>query len=491
MESHQFFCPNCGTEISRNNAFCPECGFNIQKYLSNLQNQSNKQNSSPSNSEEKPSPQSKSSTNKKREAQSATPAQSLRKPPRKPIKKWKIITTFVILIVLIGGYLFFNNYYGKKATADRLITAIKQDQGKELASLITSNDPSFKPSSSNVEPMVTYYSRNKDKLAGLKSALVSSGYVNGHLKFVNSGHKFLIFNNYKLEIKPIYPKVQTNQKNATLKINGKTVANKMNTTNPKKFGPYMPGDYQIQTAATVHGHKLVNNGDYSWIDPSGYDLDVQSILQTISYTIKGQPNSTVYLSSKKIGKIDKSGFYDIKDYPFSQNMTIQLSMKTQSGKVVSSENTKVDMSMNDTTITPQYPGFATNSDAEDLINSVWGDLSDGTVTDSDSANDDDYDTYFVGGSTSNIYQQMIKMVDGYQKDDNIIDYEMTPSIKKVVPYDTGQTMVTYDVKYKFDDEDHDHVQIFEYNSIIQKSGSAYKMKTNVMDHKVDDYDKDE
>ena len=490
MENKKFFCPNCGKEINPNVAFCPECGFNVKQYLDNLQKTPKDQPKAP-----RPNPtfqQEGSGARKNSTPRSqAQPGQPVRRAPRKPIKKWKVVTSVVILVILVGGYLFLNNYYSKKATANRLVTAIKQGQDKTLASLVTSNDPSFKPNSSNVEPLVTYYGRNKDKLASLKSALTSNGYVNDHLSFVNSGHKFLIFDNYKLKVKPIYPKIRTNKKNAKLKINGKVVASHMNTTNPKKFGPYIPGQYHIQTSATIHGHKLVNNGDYAWIDPSEYDLGVQSILQTISYTIKGQAGSKVFLSGKEIGKIDKNGFYDIKDYPFSQDMTVALSMKTQSGKAVSSKNTKIDMSMNNTTVTPQYPGFASTDDAKDLINSVWGDLSDGTVTDSDSANDDSYDDYFVGGSTSDIYQQMIKMVDEYQNDDSISDYEMEPSLKKVVPYDTGQTKVTYDVKYTFDHDDHYHIQTFEYNAIIQKSGSNYKVKTNVMDHKVNDYDKDE
>lgn len=490
MENKKFFCPNCGKEINRNVAFCPECGFNVKQYLDNLQNTPKNKPKEPTSNTTVQKQKAAPKSNNVAGGQTKV-SRPIRRTPQKPIKKWKVISTVVVLLILVGGYLFLNNYYGKKATANRLVTAIKQDQDKTLASLITSNDPSFKPTSSNVEPLVTYYGRNKDKLASLKGALTSTGYVNSHLNFVNSGHKFLIFDNYKLKVKPIYPKIQTNKKNAKLTINGKVVASHMNTTNSKKFGPYIPGQYRIQTSATIHGHKLVNNGDYAWIDPSQYDLDIQSILQTISYTIKGQPGSKVYLSGKEIGKIDKSGFYDIKDYPFSQNMTIGLSMKTQSGKVVSSKNTKVDMSMNNTTITPQYPGFASTDDATDLISSIWGDIDDGTVTDSESANDDDYDDYFVGGSTSDVYQQLIKMVDGYQKDDNIIDYSMEPTVKKVVPYDTGQTKVTYDVKYTFDDDDHYHIQTFEYNSIIQKSGSNYKMKTNVMDHKVNDYDKDE
>ncbi|TLQ17964.1 zinc-ribbon domain-containing protein [Lentilactobacillus parafarraginis] len=474
MEKDQFFCPNCGTKISRSDVYCPECGYNIKKYLDTLQDQ--------------PAHQKPAATPKSTPHRSTQP---VRRAPRKPIKKWQTFTGVAIIIILVGGYLFLNNYYGKKATANRLVTAIKQDQGKALAALITSNDPSFKPTSSNVEPMVTYYNQNKDKLATLKSDLTTTGFVNDRMRFVDSGHHFFVFHNYKLKVKPLYPQIQTNKKNAKLKINDNVVANQMNTTDPKKFGPYIPGEYHIQTSATVHGHKLVNNGDYSWINPSNYDLDIQSILQTISYSVKGQPGSKVYLSGKEIGKIGSNGYYDIKNYPFSQNMTISLSLKTQSGKVVNSQKTKVDMSMNNTTITPQYSGFATTDEASDLINSIWGDISDGTVTDTESANDDDYADYFIGGSTSVNYQEMIKMVDGYQKDDDILDYEMEPSIKSVVPYDVNQTKVVYDVKYTFDNDDHYHIQIFEYDAIIQKSGSGYKLKSNTMDHKVDDYDKDE
>lgn len=486
MDNQKFFCPNCGKPISKNDIFCPECGFNVKKYLAGLQAKSTNH---PNNDSQRPTQSAPTQPSPSAEP-TASPEQPHRRTPRQAMKPWQVISVVVVFIILIGGYLFLNHYYGKTATADRLVTAIKQDEGKTVASLVKSNDPSFKITSSSVEPLITYYSQNKDQLAKLKGQLTSTGYVNDHLAFVNSGHKFLLFNNYQLKVKTIYPEIQTNRAGAKLKVNGKVLSNKIGTTNPKKIGPYMPGEYTVQTSDTVNGHKLVNNGKYAWIDPTSDDEDISLNLQTISYTIKGQAGSTVFLSGKKIGTLNKSGFYDIKEYPFSQDMTVQLSMKTASGKVVNSDKTKIDMSMDGSTVTPVFSGFASTDDASDLINNIWGDISDGTVTDADSANDDDFDDYFTGGSTSIIYQDLLKMVDSYQKNDHIDDYEMEPTIKKVVPYDTGQTMVIYDIKYTFDNGNHDHIQVFEYEAIIQKSGDNYKMKTNRLTNKVSDYDKD-
>jgi len=61
----------------------------------------------------------------------------------------------------------------------------------------------------------------------------------------------------------------------------------------------LPGEYTVQTSDTVNGHKLVNNGKYAWIDPTSDDENISLDLQTISYTIKGQAGSTVFLSGKK------------------------------------------------------------------------------------------------------------------------------------------------------------------------------------------------
>ncbi len=118
--------------------------------------------------------------------------------------------------------------------------------------------------------------------------------MNDHLAFVNYGHKFLLFDNYQLKVKTIYPEIQTNRAGAKLKVNGKVLSNKIGTTNPKKIGPYMPGEYTVQTSDTVNGHKLVNNGKYAWIDPTSDDENISLDLQTISYTIKGQAGSTVF-----------------------------------------------------------------------------------------------------------------------------------------------------------------------------------------------------
>ncbi|WP_283678502.1 zinc ribbon domain-containing protein [Lentilactobacillus sp. Marseille-Q4993] len=509
-----FFCPNCGTKISKDTAFCPECGFNVKQYLLDQAKLSAKkedvtpEDNKSTNSDEHEQPVnsgsshqsdgnqqfqgSNSNRSKQENQQQINDSRQRQNKPRKPIKKWKVFVGVAVVAVIAGGYMFGRYYFGRAAASQRLISDIKNDDGKGVASFIKTTDPSFKATSDSVEPLIKYFSDNKDQLAKFTSAAKGNGYFNDKLQFSKSGSKFLLFDNYVLKAKTIYPKVKTNRDNAVLKLNNEVVSNKMGTTGYKKIGPYLPGEYSVQTSASVDGRKLQNNGKFNWVSSDDDDLQQSLPLETISYSVKGEPGAKVLLNGVEIGTVGSDGFYEMKNYPFSQDMQVSLSFKSASKKVLKSKPAKVTMDDNNGTVEPEFSGFANESDVSDLLNGIWGDIDDGTVTDEESADDDNYGDYFVGGTGSVVYQGFMKMIDGYQNDDNIDDYYMSSSVQSVAPYDTNLTRVVYNVKYKFELDDHTHIQVFQYHGLIQKQDDgSLKMKTNVVDKKVADYDRDD
>ena len=108
----KMFCPHCGNEIEKGTQFCGNCGYNVEKYL---KEQADTQ------------PKNEQTNN----AQTGEHQQrSNNQAPKKPMsQKTKIswIVGIVVVVLLIGGYMFGKNYYSADKQLDRIVTAISSD----------------------------------------------------------------------------------------------------------------------------------------------------------------------------------------------------------------------------------------------------------------------------------------------------------------------------------------------------------------------------
>ena len=123
----KIFCPHCGNEIEKGTQFCGNCGYNVEEYL-------------------KKQADTQSKNDQTNNAQTGEHQQrSTQKAPKKPMsQKTKIswIVGIVVVVLLIGGYMFGKNYYSADKQLDRIVTAISSDG--DLAKYATTDDPSMK-----------------------------------------------------------------------------------------------------------------------------------------------------------------------------------------------------------------------------------------------------------------------------------------------------------------------------------------------------------
>ncbi|KLD60063.1 hypothetical protein WP50_13305, partial [Lactiplantibacillus plantarum] len=269
------FCPNCGQAVAATDEFCPNCGFKLHATT------------------DQPSP----SVNTAQSTTSST--RKVRQQTQRHMPTWGWGLIAVIVVILIGGYLYGQNYYQPLNQLDRDLTALKT--GKGLAKQVTSTDPSLKITNDSVKPMVTYFKNNRKSLASLASSLKSRSATNDYgIQFVKTGKSWLFFDKYQLQVTSVYATLATNHRNVALSVNGKHVATSNKATYEHKIGPYVPGSYTLTAKGTVSGHQITNKGTY-YLRANGqtYDLD----LRTISFTVNGTPNTTVYINGENEGTI--------------------------------------------------------------------------------------------------------------------------------------------------------------------------------------------
>lgn len=183
----------------------------------------------------------------------------------------------LILVVLIGSYFYFDHYYSREATAERFIVAIEKNDARTVASIVRTDDADLKITPRSVQPLITYYQNHPNQRAKLKRQMTSTGIVNDHLDFVDSGHHFFLFEKYLLETKAVFPTIKSSQDNVQVKVNGKVVARSLNRNVTRTFGPYIPGRYKVELTVYRHHHTKKITRTVDWLNPTKTDLRIREI----------------------------------------------------------------------------------------------------------------------------------------------------------------------------------------------------------------------
>ena len=188
----------------------------------------------------------------------------------------------------------------------------------------------------------------------------------------------------------------TNHRNVALSANGKHVATSNKATYEHKIGPYVPGSYTLTAKGTVSGHQITNKGTY-YLRANGqtYDLD----LRTISFTVNGTPNTTVYINGENEGTINSSGTLALNDIPWSNRMMLTGKYKAGSQTLTAKQTNVSDAEGQDVDL--KFAGVMSKDTASDYLNGIFTAVSSytstGDLSDASDYDDRTLDDYF--GST--------------------------------------------------------------------------------------------
>ncbi|MGF2385621.1 zinc ribbon domain-containing protein [Lentilactobacillus otakiensis] len=471
------FCPNCGHKVTATEEFCPNCGYNLAAYRQG-------------NAQDATAPTGKT-TSKKKGFSRAKKKQRTKKQKRRR----RLIWLAAILVIILGGTIAYGaNYYSKANTMNRVVTAVKKNQVGVHKYFFT-KDPTLQINDETLQPMIKYFHNSPENLASFKTQMKTLGtYTDNRLALKKNGHHYLVFPKYEVQVKPVYVMLSVNKKNAKLQKDGQLITTSNRPHFTKKIGPLVPGTYDLSSSAKINGHKLSNDNKYH-LHTNGQVIPLT--LKTVTFTVNGPQGTTVLINSKDQGKIGPDETLQFKDFPWTQSIKVQ--GLYQAGKnSIYSQSRVVGDSHDSQNITLPFKGLVSYDDADTLLTNLCdataslsnnGDLADATDDD-----DDDLSTFFTNGDSDSNYHQFVRMGKGYYNDDDIMGTDMSESIDSIKLSSDNSSDVTFDLKYRFDNGDHYHYQIFRYTATLTKGDSDDDSDLTISymsgAQKVDDYDKD-
>lgn len=294
------YCKNCGHQLKEGASFCGECGQVVAK----PSQPSQPTYQQPAN----PVPTSETRTGAAR-------------PPKKPMsKKAKILTgvavTFAIL--LIGSYYFINHMFGPASVADGFMDAIAEKDVQKVKNYITEGQMVLSLDDKQVESFIKYLHEDPRTLTDISKRFskdmaqyeatktisvmgVEDDSSIAQLKY--NGKKWLIFDQYVVQIDPVYVKVSSTEDQTDIMI-GNEKAGTISKKKGDSFGPFLPGVYEIK--AVVNGDygkvEQVEEVNFSEVDSSEMDLEFSWSDYYVKLDSWSDDDAVVYVNGKSTNK---------------------------------------------------------------------------------------------------------------------------------------------------------------------------------------------
>ncbi|WP_242212690.1 TcaA 3rd/4th domain-containing protein [Bacillus cereus group sp. BfR-BA-01383] len=217
------------------------------------------------------------------------------------------ITLLVILIIaIVGLYLYGSSYYAQVAQVDRMITVLQERDGEKLAEIITADDPSVIVTRESLLPLFSYIKENPSYVNELKEYLrqgekQGDGIERADFSLTKDGKYFFIFDRYKLKAKTYYTTLLTNEKGTYLKMNGKEIDKTDDKKFEKQYGPFLPGTQVFQSEFKNEYVKLSREEKVVLMKQSQNNVTIDLTLQGQYITVQtNAPGATLYVNQKPV-----------------------------------------------------------------------------------------------------------------------------------------------------------------------------------------------
>ncbi|MCQ6277097.1 zinc-ribbon domain-containing protein [Bacillus sp. V3B] len=335
------YCKHCGNQLKEGAVFCKECGQPVKS----------------------PNPVSKptASTQSTNGTPSMENQQMTPPPPRKPLsKKAKVLTTIAVTfaILLVGSYYVISNMFGPEATANQFMEAIESKDTQKVKQFINEGQLELSVDDEQTKAFITYLHEDPRMITAMSESFnqnlalyestdsipaVSFNKEDSSIaQLKDNGKKWLIFDYYVVQIKPIYAKVSSSEDKTDIYFNDKKEGT-LKSGKEKTFGPFLPGVYDV---------KAIVNGEYGEVEQedeidtseidlsksplkfrwSDYYVDLYSYDDAILYVNGKSTEETIY-DIGSLGPIPIDGsikVYAEKEFPSgvkkSQEVTIKKGM---------------------------------------------------------------------------------------------------------------------------------------------------------------------
>lgn len=217
------------------------------------------------------------------------------------------ITLFAILVIaIVGLYLYGSSYYAQVAQVDRMITILQEKDGEKLAGIVMTDDPSVIVTRESLAPLFSYIKENPSYVNELKEHL-RQGEKQGNeieradFSLTKDGKYFFLFDRYKLKAKTYYTTLLTNEKGTLLKMNGKEIDKADDKKFEKQYGPFLPGNQVFQSEYKNDYVKLSREEKVVLMKQTQNNVTIDLTLQGQYITVQtNAPGATLYVNQKPV-----------------------------------------------------------------------------------------------------------------------------------------------------------------------------------------------
>ncbi|KRN28939.1 hypothetical protein IV38_GL001150 [Lactobacillus selangorensis] len=381
----------------------------------------------------------------------------------------KILTSVVVIVLLVGGYLWGRSYNSAANQLQRAATALAAKNG-DSSRYFTTNSK-VKLNQKTLQPTVTYLQNHQQVMKALKK---NGTAANGLFKWVKDGKTGLFYARYRIQVKTVQPSVKTDVAGAALTVDGHKTATSTKQALTKKVGPLLPGRYTLQASAGQQQKKLTTDITTN----QTYSLPL--VAKTYTMTVQGNSGATVYLNGQSKGKLPQSGTMTFPNIPWHDQFTYQLKYKRSDGQELTSQTQTITHADDGKTIAAVYAGAVTTADANTLFNNLWYEAAQVVKngTDKNHALAD----YFVNGQSNAYYQDLLHTLQNYQQSYSVKSLKITSDATASVPLPNDQSRVALNVYYDFTNQNQSkdkthHLEKYYGEAVLNKVDSGYKVQT--------------
>lgn len=212
----------------------------------------------------------------------------------------------LLVIVIVGLYLYGSSYYKQTAQVDRMITILQERDGEKLAEIITADDPAVIVTRESLTPLFSYIKENPSYVNELKEYLrqgekQGDGIERADFSLTKDGKHFFLFDRYKLKAKTYYTTLLTNEKGTSLKLNGKEIDKTNDKKFEKQYGPFLPGTQVFQSEYKNDYVKLSREEKVVLMKQGQNNVTVDLTLQGQYITVQtNESGATLYVNQKPV-----------------------------------------------------------------------------------------------------------------------------------------------------------------------------------------------
>ncbi|TKI46820.1 TcaA 3rd/4th domain-containing protein [Bacillus mycoides] len=217
------------------------------------------------------------------------------------------ITLLALLVIaIIGLYLYGSSYYTQVAQVDRMITVLQERDGEKLAEIIRADDPAVIVTRESLTPLFSYIKENPSYVNELKKYLrqgekQGDGIERADFSLTKDGKYFFLFDRYKLKVKTYYTTLLTNENGTSLKLNGKEIDKTNDKKFEKQYGPFLPGTQVFQAEYKNDYVKLSREEKVVLMKQSPNNVTIDLTLQGQYITVQtNAPGATLYVNQKPV-----------------------------------------------------------------------------------------------------------------------------------------------------------------------------------------------